>query len=239
MPTLIRPNIVKCISFLSAVRPDLNSFDALRKWVIDNGLHTASGITNSRCYVPFYTSNAIPCKKEFGKGYLFADKGNHLDGVLGMKLMHGVISVGDWGNNSYTTYLHSDFTKCKTDKDSEKVRLSIDDCTMGGKFYFFVERQPNHSGSVQFPQLVIVVVNIRFQSEEIICLPVQIRTNGCYFGGHGGETKWDITYRKYTKREGWKSKSVWSEDSFRMARDIDIERKFHEGVFDKVVSVIS
>lgn len=110
---------------------------------------------------------------------------------------------------------------------------------IGGKFYFFIERKPNHSGYVQSPQLVVVGLNVRFQNGEIVCLPIQIRTNGCYFGGHAGETKWDITYRKYTKREGWKSKSDWSGDSFRMAKDVDIEMEIHRGIFDKVVKALS
>jgi hypothetical protein len=233
------PVLAKCISFIGLNQSDLNSVERIRAWVMANKStsYSGPGSTNrsSGHIVPFYTPNALPCREKFGEGYVLIDSGNILDEHLGMKLLHGFIGAGAWGNNSYSTVPISEIMKWPDNKADNTKRLkAIDEHTVGAKLYFQINRK-NLESTLNY-NIVIVVVHLRVEGGEVHCLPFQVRTNGHWVGGHGAYRKEDTSYRRYTRESGWGN--AWSSDTFEASKDKEREKKIHAKIIRKIEAVL-
>ena len=236
------PLIEKSVSFMAPHLPQGTSFQDLRDWIVANdhgrsGHYYALAATGWKHQVPFYTGNASACAERFKRYTHVVPNTDEIDRVCGMKLMHGFFCCGEPGNNSYSTIIDEDFKESRRLSDSAYGKICKK--TAGVKYYFFRPKAGRIvNNNVWYGDLVVVSLSLRVNDRnKIVCLPLQVRTNLYFAGGHGAATYYDATYRKYTKRLGWDSKP-WSDDDFRISPDPIAEQMFHVEILEGLLQAI-
>jgi hypothetical protein len=226
-------------------QPHLKSFEDFKKWAIANHQSgydiRAPGNTGWQYQVPFWTTNAKPASRLFGKYTHFVDDVSAVDEATGLKLCHGYWCTGRSANNSYETAVLDDLQGDAWKNPYEEITAA----TIGVKFYCQGEEQPQpHAHRWVDPKLVIINMSLRIAKDgTLFCTPVKVSTNIESVGGHGGGTFSDATHHHFTSQYGWDSKkaSNWNRHMFTTYEPEKkmVVQQYHDAIFQKLLASLA
>jgi hypothetical protein len=125
----------------------------------------------------------------------------------------------------------------------DELYISVDNRTIGVKFYFWLERENNaKEGQYLKPhQIVILNMSVRVGvNGDVECVVIHIQSNKRNLGGHAsGSSVADETYIKYSTEKQWKEKPDFIGSSYRECVNPKTERDLHFKIKRRIIKAIS